>query len=161
MPLGPARRDERLTRHQEPAQGIQGRKIHPRARKSQCCGSWSWEGIPGMDQEPRVELLVWLSRIVSPHPSELGVLFYGTELWGKGIWAGNFSIWGHDKTQGHGGGAGGAGRVPVTPWGAGGDPQEPGDFAGRVCARNEPFAAPSQNTPQWKPGLPGLSPAAE
>lgn len=43
-----------------------------------------------MDQEPRVELLVWLSRIVSPHPSELGTLFHGTELREKGSGQGIF-----------------------------------------------------------------------
>lgn len=66
-----------------------------------------------------MELLVWLSRTISAHPSGLGALFLGTdtELWGKGIWAGNISILGHGKTPGSGGGAGGAGCVPVTPWG--------------------------------------------
>lgn len=47
------------------------------------------------------------------------------------------------KTRGSGGGADGAGYVPVTPWGTGGHQQELGDL---VCARNEPFAAQSQNT---------------
>lgn len=36
--------------------------------------------------------------------------------------------------------------------GAGGDLQELVDFAGCVCARNEPCAAPSQNTPAVEAG---------
>lgn len=78
-----------------------------------------------MDQEPGVELLVWLSRTISPHPSELGALFHGAELWGNGIWAGNFSISGHGKTQGSGGSAGGAGYVPLTLWGCTGGRRGP------------------------------------
>lgn len=86
-----------------------------------------------------MEPLVWLNRTISLHTSEPGASFpeTDTELWEKDLGREFF----HGKTRGSGGVS--AGYVPVTPWGTGGHQQELGDL---VCARNEPFAAQSQNT---------------
>lgn len=108
-----------------------------------------------MDQEPRVELLVQLSRTISPTPLSWGLSSVGQNSEKKGSGLGIFPSWAMASHK----------AVERCWWcrtcpcdtlgvhgGAGGALQELGGFAGGVCARNEPFAAPSQNTPRVEAG---------